>query len=274
LEKARMLGELIVSNKMEISRKISDSLNDHYKKFLTRNKADLEEIMDWQADLIEITGQALIAFDAEAVWEGLNKWSEKTGQTAVDHGLAIDELLSMNKIYRKVIWDFIQENIDKPMMKIETVLRINEIIDSLLDQTAYVYSVTFVHYHKKTIRLAKDTMLEVSTPVVSLSDDIAILPLVGDLDTHRAKILMQTALERCGELGNSELIVDVSGVPIVDTMVANEFFILAKSLKLIGVQPVFTGLRPEIAHAVVSLGIDFKEIKILGSLKQALAQRV
>ncbi|WP_175989163.1 STAS domain-containing protein [Bacillus sp. Marseille-Q1617] len=274
MEKAKVLGELIVTNKMEIAEKISKSLNDDYKQFLKRNNFNKPELMDWRANLIEMTGRALIAFEAEAVWDELNTWSQKTGQTAVDYGIAIDDLLSMNKVYRKEIWNFIQDNMDKPMMKIETLLRINEIIDSLLDQTAYVYSVTFVDYHKKTIRLAKDTMLEVSTPVVSLSDDIAILPLVGDLDTHRAKILMQTALERCGELGNSELIVDVSGVPIVDTMVANEFFVLAKSLKLIGVQPIFTGLRPEIAHAVVSLGIDFKEIKILGSLKQALAPRI
>jgi rsbT co-antagonist protein RsbR len=274
LEKAMLLGELIVKNKMGISAKISDSLNGNYKQFLEENGFDLEKIMDRRTELIEMTGKALIAYDADAVWEELNSWARKTGQTAVDNGIAIDELLNMNKIYRKEIWIFIQENMDKPMMEIETVLKINEIIDSLLDQTAYIYSSTFVEYHKKTIRLARDTMLEVSTPVVSLSDEIAILPLVGDLDTNRAKILMQTALERCGELGNSELIVDVSGVPIVDTMVANEFFILAKSLKLIGVQPVITGLRPEIAHAVVSLGIEFKEIKILGSLKQALAQRV
>ena len=189
---------------------------------------------------------------------------------AVQYGVAIDELLSTNKLYRVVIWGFVKENIDRDSTNVASFLQINDIIDELLDHTAYVFSVSFVEFHKRTLGLAKDAMLELSTPVVSLSDKIAILPLVGELDTYRARILMETSLQRCADLKNSELIIDLSGVPIVDTMVAQELFQVAKALQLIGVRPTFTGLRPDIAQTVVNLGIDFKEIRTTGSLKQAL----
>lgn len=271
LEQAKELGRLIVEQKMELSRQISERLNQRYVKFLQESNLEDQEILQWRAQLINYIGNALLQLGTEEVWEQVTDWATQTGEGAVKYGVAIDELLNTNKVYRQVIWDFIQENIDKESTKIDYLLRMNDIISSLLDHSAYIFSVSFVDYHKKTLVLAREEMLSISTPVVSLSDEIAILPLVGELDTYRAKILMETSLKSCATLGNSELIIDLSGVPIVDTMVASELFQVANALRLIGVKPTFTGLRPEIAQAVVNLGIDFKNIRITGSLKQALA---
>ncbi|PLR83523.1 modulator protein [Bacillus canaveralius] len=271
MRSAKHLGQLIVGEKLTLSSKISENLNEKYIRFLEETDLDDQQIVQWRAKLIGYTGQALISFEVKVVWDDVNEWARNTGEAAVQYGVEIDELLNTNKIYRKVIWDFIQENIDKEITKIDSILRINQIIDSILDQTAYMFSVTFVEYHRKRLTLAKDAMLDISTPVVSISDEVAILPLVGELDTYRAKVLMESSLQRCASLGNSELIIDLSGVPIVDTMVASELFQVANALRLVGVRPTFTGLRPELAQAVISLGIDFKEIRILGTLKQAMA---
>lgn len=274
MEEAKNLGRLMVENQMDLSRKISERLNERYVKFLQESRLEDQEVLRWRAKLIHYIGQALQTLQTEEVWDRLTDWATQTGEGAVHYGVTIDELLRTNKIYRSVIWEFIHENLDKEKAKVECILRMNDIIGSLLDQSAYIFSVSFVSYHKKILGLAREEMLSISTPVVSLSDEIAILPLVGELDTYRAKILMETSLKSCAELENSELIIDLSGVPIVDTMVASELFQVANALRLIGVRPTFTGLRPEIAQAVVNLGINFKGVRITGSLKQALASKL
>ncbi|RFU60761.1 STAS domain-containing protein [Peribacillus glennii] len=272
METAKSLGRKMVENQLDLSREISRRLNERYHQFLLESKLEDTEILHWRAKLIGYIGKALISSQSEDVWDEVTEWARQTGEGAVSYGVTIDQLLNTNKVYRKVISDFIKrEMINKPDTSADSILRINEIISALLDQSAYIFSVSFVDYHKKTLVLAKEEMLSISTPVVSISDEIAILPLVGELDTYRAKILMETSLKSCGMLGNSELIIDLSGVPIVDIMVAAELFQVAGALRLIGVRPTFTGLRPETAQAVVNLGIDFKDIRIKGSLKQALA---
>ncbi|MDP4163739.1 MAG: STAS domain-containing protein, partial [Bacillota bacterium] len=87
---------------------------------------------------------------------------------------------------------------------------------------------------------------------------------------HRAKILKETSLQRCSELGNLYLIMDLSGVPIVDTMVANEIFQVISSLTLIGVETILTGLRPEVAQSMIQLGISFNNVVVKNNLKSAV----
>ncbi len=120
------------------------------------------------------------------------------------------------------------------------------------------------------MKKAQSSVMEYSVPVVGLNDHVAILPLIGELDDDRAKILKEVALHKCIELRNSILILDLSGVPTVDTMVANELSQVIDSLKLIGVKTILTGLRPEIAQAVVEIGIKFEGMTIRKNLKTAI----
>ncbi|WP_409302996.1 STAS domain-containing protein [Peribacillus sp. SCS-155] len=272
METAKLLGKQIVEQQLELSRGISTGLKERYNQFLGESGLEDLEIVKWRGKLIGYIGTALMSLDTDSVWDEVTDWSRQTGQEAVNYGISIDQLLSTNKVYRTVIWDFLKEHIDKENARIDTILKMNEILDSIMDHAAYLFSVSYVENYKKTLSMAREAIVEISTPVVSLSDEIAILPLVGELDTDRARILMETSLERCASIGNSELIIDLSGVPVVDTMVASELFQVANALKMIGVKPTFTGIRPEIAQAMVGLGIDFKDIQTMGSLKQAIAK--
>ncbi|TYR81442.1 STAS domain-containing protein [Priestia megaterium] len=270
LEGVKFLGQLIIQHKLKLSTQINEQLDERYKEFLNGSNLIGTQIVQWRAEIIELIGKALVSVQTEAVWNEITKWSKLISEGAVEHGVAIDELLVAIRLYRKVIWDLIEANFNEEKISRESILTATRIIGPILDHIAHVFSVAFAEYHKNTIRLAQESLLEVSTPVVLLSDKTAVLPLVGDLDTHRAKVLIENSLKKCIELGNSELIIDLSGVPIVDTMVAHELFQVAKALQLIGVTPTFTGLRPEIVQAAVGLGLDFNGIRTLGSLKQAL----
>ncbi|MGB8269892.1 MAG: STAS domain-containing protein, partial [Priestia megaterium] len=99
---------------------------------------------------------------------------------------------------------------------------------------------------------------------------IAILPLIGEVDTERATLLLEETLKKANELKLSHLLFDLSGVMIVDTMVAQQIFNIVDALRLLGVKTMLIGIRPEVAQTMVHLGINFSEITVKANLEQAL----
>ncbi len=118
----------------------------------------------------------------------------------------------------------------------------------------------------------KEMINELSAPIMPIADGIGILPLVGEIDTYRAKMILESVLDQCSSLRLSYLFLDISGVPIVDTMVAYQIFKVIDSTKLLGIETTISGIRPEIAQTVVKLGIDFSQVKTEQSLAKALAK--
>lgn len=111
---------------------------------------------------------------------------------------------------------------------------------------------------------------ELSSPVIALDNKRALLPLIGDIDTTRAKFILEHTLEQCGEKGIHHLFIDLSGVVMIDTHVAHQIFNLIKSLSLIGVKTTLSGIRPEIAQTTVQFGISFNDVSIKPTLAGAL----
>jgi len=263
-------GQLIIDNQLELSKRISIALDKRYTTFLQDSKLEDDSIVQWRAQLIQYIGEALIKSSIDRVTNKVTEWARTTSMAAVNYGISIDQLLMTIKFYRKAIWDFIKENTMYQNEERDHLLRIGQVTDAVLDLTSHIFGVTFVEHHKQTLQLAHKEKLAISTPIVSLSKNIAILPLIGEIDIERVEILLESALNKCTGLGNTILIIDLSGVPLIDTFVANKLFMLANSLKLIGVKPVITGIRPEIAQAIISLKIDFNEVQTFASLKQVV----
>ncbi|EZH67053.1 hypothetical protein DH09_03690 [Bacillaceae bacterium JMAK1] len=117
------------------------------------------------------------------------------------------------------------------------------------------------------------TIVELSCPILMLGQRTALLPVVGDIDTYRAKIMFEQTLSQSAEKKITELFIDLSGVPIIDTMVAQQIFQLIEGLRLLGVSTTLSGLRPEIAQTAVQLGIEFENITIKASLAQVVEER-
>lgn len=116
----------------------------------------------------------------------------------------------------------------------------------------------------------QELILELSTPVIALNKEVAMLPLVGEIDTTRAKILLEKTLEACARLGVQQLLLDLSGVVIIDTMVAHQIFQLTDALCLIGVKTHLSGIRPEVAQTAIQLGLKFDNISINSSLAKSI----
>lgn len=128
-------------------------------------------------------------------------------------------------------------------------------------------------YSQNVLKAQQETINELSAPVISLSNHQGLLPLIGDIDTSRAKMILENTLKHCSQSGINHLFVDLSGVAMIDTMVAHQLFQLFNALKLIGVKTTLSGIRPEIAQTAVQLGLSFKETEVRTNLAQALGQK-
>lgn len=116
------------------------------------------------------------------------------------------------------------------------------------------------------------TMLaELSTPMLTISDTTVVIPLIGLIDSYRIQQMMTTLLEGVAETRARNVILDITGVPLVDTQVANTLLQAAQSVKLLGAQVILSGIRPEVAQVLVSLGIDFSHIPTRSTLQSAIA---
>ena len=114
-------------------------------------------------------------------------------------------------------------------------------------------------------------LMELSTPVVNLWDGVLALPLIGTLDSERTQVVMQNLLQRIVDTGSAIAIIDITGVPIVDTLVAQHLLKTVAAARLMGADCIISGIRPQIAQTIVHLGVDLKDVITKATLSDALS---
>jgi len=154
----------------------------------------------------------------------------------------------------------------------ERVNQWNQLIVEIFDIIILRYTEEYHHYSRRQLSAQQEMINELSSPVILLSKNSALLPLVGDIDTARAASILENTIKQCAEKKVSQLFIDLSGVVIIDTMVAHQIFQLINGLSLIGVHTTLSGIRPEIAATAIQLGLSFEKISISSTLSKAIAQ--
>ena len=131
-----------------------------------------------------------------------------------------------------------------------------------------------IESHQKTrdeiIARQQRELLELSTPVVQLWDEVLALPLVGTLDSDRTQIVMETLLQKIVDTGASVAILDITGVPTVDTLVAQHLMKTVAATRLMGADCIISGIRPQIAQTIVHLGVELGDVVTKASLADAV----
>jgi len=174
---------------------------------------------------------------------------------------------------RGIIWNavksfYIEAKIDLDM---KDCFEIERYINDIIDQFVEAYTSSYVSYKDNLLRSHRETVDELSVPIIPLSEKVCILPIVGNVDTYRAKKIRERTLLRISELKSQKLIIDISGIPYVDTAVVNHLFKIVKGIKFLGCSTIIVGIGPEIADTMIELGIEIdKEIKTKATLQQAL----
>jgi anti-anti-sigma factor len=125
--------------------------------------------------------------------------------------------------------------------------------------------------HQQVIDAQRDALRELSTPLIPISDEVVIMPLIGTIDSQRAQQVMEALLEGVARHQASLVILDITGVSVVDTQVAQAFIQAAQAVRLLGAQVMLTGIQPQIAQTLVHLGVDLSGIQTQGSLQAGIA---
>ena len=140
----------------------------------------------------------------------------------------------------------------------------------MLDKVGLFTVASFQKSREDIIQRQQEEMLELSTPVVKLWEGVLALPMIGTLDSSRTQIVMESLLQRIVETGSETAIIDITGVPTVDTLVAQHLLKTVTAIRLMGADCIISGVRPQIAQTIVHLGIDLQGITTKASLADAL----
>ncbi|CAN7368334.1 STAS domain-containing protein [Rossellomorea sp. LjRoot5] len=262
-------GKQIVSHKSEIAQGVIRYQEQNFSDQLTLSGLKMEQVTEWRKQLIEILGQSLYDDKVESSLR-VKEWTDKVGKAALENGIPLNEALKTLSGFRTAIWDIFIDQLKDNQISASLMLQVNKEINPILDEIAYLLNELSSTQQKDQIALIHTAMDELSAPVVPIAEKIAILPLIGEIDTDRANAIMETALKKSSDLQLDYLFIDISGVAIMDTMVSHNIYQIIYALKMMGVQSVLTGIRPEVAHTLGNLGITFEDLKTSASLKKAL----
>jgi len=139
----------------------------------------------------------------------------------------------------------------------------------LLDQLGLYTSDQFLKVREEVIIRQQEEMLELSTPVVKLWDGILALPIIGTLDSSRAQVVMENLLQAIVDTGSDVAIIDITGVPTVDTLVSQHLLKTVAAARLMGADCIISGIRPQIAQTIVHLGVDLGQVTTKATLADA-----
>jgi rsbT co-antagonist protein RsbR len=153
-----------------------------------------------------------------------------------------------------------------PVELVENMLAADFLLDKLGLYTTEVYQQS----REQVIRRQQDEMLELSTPVVQLWEGIVALPLIGTLDSARTSVVMETLLQTIVETRSELAIIDITGVPTVDTLVAQHLLKTVAAARLMGADCIISGIRPQIAQTMVHLQIDLSTVTTKATMAEAL----
>ena len=170
-------------------------------------------------------------------------------------------ILSLKKVLLQILF---RER--KGEVALDQISKISDLVDRL------GLFITEVHQNAREEVIARQNqdMLELSTPVVKLSPGIIALPMIGTLDSNRSEIVMETLLERIVETGAEIAIIDITGVPTVDSLVAQHLLKTVTAARLMGAECIISGVKPQIASTIVHLGVELGEVTTKASLSSAL----
>ena len=139
----------------------------------------------------------------------------------------------------------------------------------LLDKLGLLVTEVYQKAREEVITRQQEELLELSTPVVKLWDGILALPMIGTLDSARTQVVMESLLQRIVETGAEVAIIDITGVPTVDTLTAQHLLKTVTAARLMGADCIISGIRPQIAQTIVHLGVDLADVTTKATLADA-----
>ena len=228
-------------------------------------RAEAQDLLHGVRDALQ-AGADAEAFQS-AQWNGLRQTLEGLSRSRAAAGQSAGDTSVFVLAFKRPLFALVQRQLagdaDTQMAAVWTV-------SALVDRMAQWTIATYQQTREDIIKRQQQDLLELSTPVIKLFDGVLAVPMIGTLDSSRTQVVMETLLERIVETGSRLAIIDITGVPTVDTLVAQHLLKTVSAIRLMGAECIISGIRPQIAQTIVHLGIDLQGIASKSSLADAL----
>ncbi|MGP4066884.1 RsbT co-antagonist protein RsbRA [Oceanobacillus sp. M65] len=202
--------------------------------------------------------------------QGSTKVVEDFSEKIINLGWPLSYITDGLQVFRRVTIDYIlgqSEKIDSSYIS-DVIKSVDAWVEPIIRQLVNEYSGSWEHI----VSLQRVALQELSAPLIPVMDRITVMPLIGTIDTERAKLIMENLLEGVIKHNSEVVLIDITGVPVVDTMVAHHIIQAAEAVRLIGSTCILVGIRPEIAQTIVNLGIDLGKFPTKSSLKKGFTK--
>ncbi|MBT2695682.1 STAS domain-containing protein [Bacillus sp. ISL-55] len=263
------------------SKYLQDNADKISKEITDYNLRKLE--IDLPAEIIEQsreTNKAFMEFlgntlnlSKDDVAERFIAWHKEKQQNQREYQFSYEELASILKPYAETRLQLIEMLTKISVgegLSTEEVVFVNNRISYLLDLSITETMMEREKLANEQNKRNQKIITELSSPIVPLEQDMAILPLIGEFDFERSDHIMTHVIPKISELRIKKLIIDFSGIAMIDAEIAARIFNINKVLRLIGIETMLTGIRPELAVDVINTGVDFSKLNTYGTVQQAI----
>ena len=258
--------EVIRSNEGTILSGWMSELENSTRRSDLMNDADLRRQGSELLRLFTTAVQASSDVQSEP-FAGTREFLKDVAKSRMEQGFTAAETALFVLSVKRPVFDALRNSVKNPGELVEEIW----LSGNLLDKLAMLTVTNAVGIREQTILRQQEEMLELSTPVVTLWDGIVALPLIGTLDSARTQVVMESLLTAIVETNSQVAIIDITGVPTVDTLVAQHLIKTITAARLMGADCYLSGIRPAIAQTIVHLGIDLNDVQTKAKLSDAFA---
>ncbi len=261
-----------------------DSLLQELVAYLRENRTELRE--EWarrisEAQLLGVMSDEEIFTEATEVYdnyvdaletgsiENLQTYARELSERIIPRGVETHEVLGIVLLLRDVL---ARSLFTKYQKDLELLNRILDSYEPAANRIAVTVGVSFVQERERVIRQQQVAIRELSTPVLKVRDQLLILPIIGALDTARARQLTEQLLRGIRENRAKVVVIDITGVPTIDMPVADHLVQAVRASGLMGARVIITGLSAEIAQTLVNLGVDLSMMQSVGDLQGGIEE--
>jgi rsbT co-antagonist protein RsbR len=201
-------------------------------------------------------------------WSGVREMLQHLSRNRSAQGYSPSETASFVFLLKKPLFARLRGELGDDANALgEETWSTTQILDKLGLYTTELYQKS----REEVIRRQQEEMLELSTPVVKLWEGILALPMIGTLDSARTQVVMESLLQKIVDTGSAIAVIDITGVPTVDTLTAQHLLKTVTAARLMGAECIISGVRPQIAQTIVHLGVDLGDVTTKASLADAFA---
>jgi rsbT co-antagonist protein RsbR len=205
---------------------------------------------------------------AAPAWEEAREFLSGISRTRAHQGFSPSETATFVFSLKQPLFTLLRQELEGDPRKLADEMWI---ASALLDQLGLYTTEAYQKGREEVIRRQQQELLELSTPVVVLWEGVLALPLIGTLDSARTQVVMESLLQKIVETGAGIAIIDITGVPTVDTLVAQHLLKTVSAARLMGADCIISGIRPQIAQTIVHLGVNLTDVITKSTLADAFA---